>query len=268
MGEWAARDGWQKRDERRWERSHYGGGWSKGGEQGGSGSNSSMQGVSSNNWSASQPPAAPDPNPTVTPQYLNGHTAGYSQGYRDGFEDGAKRGHVEANRGYRQGFADGTKRGYAEAETAQSAAGSGTKKSRKVSYKGEGWKVWRETYTVFDEDNATEPYYYTRTGSTSTAVYPVEIQAKLHIAALMTRMQSEDVEYDMTDGWVYKIRLFSEVEKPHWNELLAKVATAEDGEVVGAQWDSTKATRDPGLGGFEEQVKYRPVFLRDVQPAR
>ena len=40
---------------------------------------------------------------------------------------------------------------------------------------------------------------------------------------------------------------------------------AEDGEVVGAQWNSTKALFDPGPGCFqcfEENVTYRPIFLR------
>ena len=256
MANWEERDeqSWKKRDEPRWEncdeQGWRGSGWCGSGEQGGSGSSSSMQG-----WSApplALPPAPPG-HPAGPPRscslqeaYMHGHTAGFSQGYRSGFEDGAKRGRPEPT-----------------AETDQSAAGSSKKKSKKASQKGERWKVWRETYTHFDEDKATEPYYYTRTGSASTAVYPAEIQEKLRLAAVDTKYISQDVEYDMTDGWVYKIRLFSDEAKPDWNEQLAKIVTAEDGEVVGAQWNSTKALHEPGPGCFEEEVKYRPIFLRN-----
>ena len=124
---------------------------------------------------------------------------------------------------------------------------------------------WRETFTPFDEDEATEDYYYTRTGgkSTTIAIYPAEIQEKLRTAAVWTPgWESRDIEYDMTDGWVYNIRLFSEEEQPGWTEQLASIVQDGDGELVGAQWSSTTASRDPGPGRFEETMKYRPVFLK------
>ena len=49
-------------------------------------------------------------------------------------------------------------------------------------------------------------------------------------------------------------------------ETLAKIVIAEDaedGEVVGAQWSSTEALHDPGPECFEENVTYRPIFLRN-----
>ena len=230
---------WEKRDEQHGKK-----GDSQGGSWGGSGEPVFMRGL-----------AAGSSDPVLMRGLAAGHAAGLREGRAAGFREG-----------YQSGLEYGEKIRCPEptAETDQSAAGSSKKRK-----KGGAWKAWRETYTTFEEDKATEPYYYTRTGSTTIAIYPAEIQEKLRSAAENTcgGFVSQDVEYDMTDGWVYKIRLFNEVEKPHWIELLAKVATAEDGELVGAQWDNTKATRDPGLGGFEEQVKYRPVFLRDVQPA-
>ena len=66
----------------------------------------------------------------------------------------------------------------------------------------------------------------------------------------------------MTDGWVYNIRLFSDMEAPEWDEELAKIATAEDGTVVGAQWNSTMVEHEPP-GRFENGVTYRPVFKRN-----
>ena len=75
---------------------------------------------------------------------------------------------------------------------------------------------------------------------------------------------SQDVLYDMTGGWVYKLRLFSEEEKPDWDEELATVVTKEDGAMVGAQWNTDKAKEEPPQC-FEEGVKYRPMFERKPQ---
>ena len=130
----------EKCDEPRWGDSR-GSSWDGSGEQGDSGSSNNM----------------PDP-------WWRGHAAGHAVGFTAGF---------------RSGFEEGTKRGRPEptAETDQSRLGASCKKkSKKASQKGDGWKNWRETFTPFDEDEATEDYYYTRTGSTTIAVYPAEIQ--------------------------------------------------------------------------------------------
>ena len=66
----------------------------------------------------------------------------------------------------------------------------------------------------------------------------------------------------MTGGWIYSIRLFSDMEAPEWDEELAKIKTEKDGKVVGAQWNVTKVLHEPPLR-FEEGVTYRPVFKRN-----
>ena len=75
---------------------------------------------------------------------------------------------------------------------------------------------------------------------------------------------SRDVLYDMTNGWVFKLRLFGEEEKQDWDDQLEKVVTKEDGAVVGAQWDDNKAKEEPPQS-FEEGVKYRPIFERNPE---
>ena len=232
---WKKRDGSQrgKCDESPWGDSR-GSSWDRSGEQGDSGSSNNM----------------PD---TWWRGHAAGHAVGFTAGFRSGFEEGTK--------SFKRGRPEPT------TETDRSSLGaSAKKKSKKASQKGDGWKNWRETFTPFDEDEATEDYYYTRTGSKSTtiAIYPAEIQEKLRKAAVWTPgWESRDIEYDMTDGWVYNIRLFSEEEQKDWGEQLARIMTEEDGELVGAQWNSTKAVLDPGPGCFEETVKYRPVFLKN-----
>ena len=64
----------------------------------------------------------------------------------------------------------------------------------------------------------------------------------------------------MTQGWVYNIRLFSEDEKPDWEEVLQKHCEDRH-DYVGAQWDANKAKEDPPEV-FEKGVQYRPVFLK------
>ena len=120
-------------------------------------------------------------------------------------------------------------------------------------------------HLILDEDKAQAADYCTRLGTNNTAPHPVEIQTLLceRAEGLANRTGSQDLEYDMKGGWVYRLRLFSEEEKPRWEEQLASIIREGDGEVVGAQWDMGKATSaaNPPTA-FEEGVKYRPMFLK------
>ena len=72
---------------------------------------------------------------------------------------------------------------------------------------------------------------------------------------------TRNVQYDMTGGWVFRLRLFCDEEKPDWEEQLAKRATDDDGSVVGAQWNVSQAKEEPPQT-FEKGVKCRPSFVR------
>ena len=105
-------DGWEERDEQSWKKKRWGGSWGGSwggnGEQGGSGSSSSMQGGSwADSWGclrwpapplAPAPPRAPAP-PLAVPLAVatlhDAYVAGFSEGYRRGFQDGAKNGRPE-----------------------------------------------------------------------------------------------------------------------------------------------------------------------------
>ena len=140
---------------------------------------------------------------------------------------------------------------------------TGGKKSRK---KKGSWKEWHEKFTDFDLAKDNGPYYYTRLGVKQVSAYPVEIQEQLKKAKDESddADQTVDIEYDMTDGWMYKLRIFGSSEKARWEEKFG--ITAADGEpdgiLVGAQWDMNKGKGEP-RDGFEKGVKYRPNFQTD-----
>ena len=77
---------------------------------------------------------------------------------------------------------------------------------------------------------------------------------------------SKDIEYNMTGGWMYKLRIFGGSEKDDWEEKLSEIRAVDgksDGTLVGAQWDMNKATAEPPKE-FEKGVKYRPIFLSEA----
>ena len=77
---------------------------------------------------------------------------------------------------------------------------------------------------------------------------------------------SQQIEYDMTGGWVFNIRLISEDEKPRWQDKMKDTDQADEGDVpfIGAQWDARKATHQPP-DAFDEHVKYQSVIIRTFQ---
>ena len=74
---------------------------------------------------------------------------------------------------------------------------------------------------------------------------------------------SQDIKYDMTGGWLFRLRIFGGSEKAEWEEKLSPIKAKDgtpDGVLVGAQWDMNQATQDPPKE-FEKGVKYRPIFF-------
>ena len=136
---------------------------------------------------------------------------------------------------------------------------------RKKKKGGSGWKEWKEKYTAFTVDMGLPGCFYTRLGEKQVSAYPLEIQEKLSKAldAKDKDKTSQDVEYDMTGGWVFNLRIISDTEMPAWKEKLSDVKAADgkqDGRLVGAQWDKNQATMDP-RESFEKGVRYRPIFI-------
>ena len=130
--------------------------------------------------------------------------------------------------------------------------------------KSKSWKEWSEKYEIFDPSSETDPYFYTRLGPKQVEPYPKQIQDKLQEA--MERCKDESVsqtiEYDMTGGWKFKLRIFCEDEKTLWEDQLRQHTKESDGVLVGAQWDIEPATIEPPP--FETDVTYRPIFLSEA----
>ena len=68
------------------------------------------------------------------------------------------------------------------------------------------------------------------------------------------------MEYDMTDGWVYKLRLIADEERTAWQPYLDKYGV----DWVGAQWNK-KTTDTSPPGSFDEDVQYRPIYIKDIE---
>ena len=218
--------------------------------------------------------APPGPPPSYT-EFQDGWRKGWHKGYGKGWSDGHIEGHtvgyVAATRvSYQDGFECGLATAKAKrndesdlsADGADGSAGGATKKKKKKTKKGEAWKDWHEKYTIFDEDGAEEPYYITRLGKNELSAYPQEIQLQLLEKAPSACSSSQDIEYDMGGGWIYKLRLFCEDEKKEWLEKLAGKSTESDGSPVGAQWNTEHQKNDPP-GVFDKDVQFRPIFLID-----
>ena len=70
--------------------------------------------------------------------------------------------------------------------------------------------------------------------------------------------ESRDVEYDMTGGWVFNLRLFSEEEQELWKDVLSN---HEEHAPIGAQWNLKEVENQPPAT-FDKHVKFRPIFLK------
>ena len=77
---------------------------------------------------------------------------------------------------------------------------------------------------------------------------------------------SQQIVYDMTGGWAFKIKLISDAGKPEWQETWNESYKDEVGDVefVGAQLDANKAKHQPP-GVFGGSVKHRAVIIKKFQ---
>ena len=141
--------------------------------------------------------------------------------------------------------------------TAWDAPGAEEAAKKKTKRKKGTWKNHAERYTEAKMDEA--PIYMTKLGKKSTEAYPQEIQEELR--KLATRLQesgdSQQMEYDMTDGWVYNLRLIATSERELWEKYLAKYGV----DWVGAQWNNMTGTSPPD--SFDEDVMYRPIYIKE-----
>ena len=200
-----------------WESSNYGG--SDGDAGGGGDWGGGVRSDSPYGRPCGYAPPGPPPGGT---QYQDGWHKGWHKGYGKGWSDGHNLGYsAAASISYKDGFECGLATGKAKrndesdlsADGADGSAGGATKKKKEKTKKGEAWKDWHEKYTIFDEDGAEEPYYITRLGKNELSAYPEEIQLQLLEKAPSACSSSQDIEYDMGGGWIYKLRLFCEDEK-------------------------------------------------------
>jgi len=184
-----------------------------------------------------------------------GYAFSYGKGYDDGFGQGKR--HSVTLTG-KKGKKD-------EWEDEESESTSGEKKKKKKKQKGasrKAWKVWRDAFPAANEDT-DEPIYCVKLGTDTYEVYPQEIQEKLRAAAdeVERGANSKTVEYDMTGGWVFNLRIFDAEEKNDWTSTLNKILDDGDVEPVGAQWDKNKATEDPP-DTFLKGLTYRPILIK------
>ena len=227
----------------------------------------SSVGDSGGGWSSGWPPAASAIAPPPPPWPPPGHmylTEAYGKGLSKGWNEGHSAGH---SAGFAAGFQSAVNHGWGgkgkgsggwQEEEAQAAAGG--KKKQKTA----GWKEWNDLYTPFDPDTQCITYFYTRISSKKLEYYPQEIQHKLLEAseASETGNASKDIEYDMTNGWVFNLRIFGGSEQEDWEEKLSEIRAGDgkpDGTLVGAQWRMKEAMAEPPTV-FEKGVKFRPIF--------
>ena len=86
--------------------------------------------------------------------------------------------------------------------------------------------------------------------------YPQEIQEELR--TLAANGGSQQMEYDMTNGWVYTLRLIAEPEREKWEKPLAKFNVGW----VGAQWNKNNTNASPP-DTFDD-VQYRPIYFKEA----
>ena len=230
-------------------------GWGGGGDGGGG-------------WSYAAPGwtyMAPAPAPPGAVPLVEAFGKGYHKGWNEGHSAGFGNGYQAAARLYGDAMWGGkgpSGKREPEDEAAESAGGKRKKK------KGAAWKEWSEKYTAIEPDKrTTSPLFWTRLGGQQVEFYPIEIQERLVKAkvAVDADGESKDIEYDMTGGWMYKLRIFGVSEKDKWEDKMSEVKAGDgqpDGQLVGAQWDMNKATAEPPEE-FEKGVKYRPIFLSE-----
>ena len=217
-------------------------------------------------WDDSSGWVAPPPPGDALIAWGKGYTKGYHQGHHAGFQHGFVCGQQDkAEWNNKQVGKGGGKRApdedlEQEEETAEASCG----KKKKKKKKGKAWKAWKEKYTSFKGDRT--PYFYTHLDGKKVSPYPEEIQEQLKKAKDESddADQTVDIEYDMTDGWMYKLRIFGSSEKARWEEKFGITAAdgEPDGTLVGAQWNMDKGKGEP-RDGFEAGVKYRPIFQTD-----
>ena len=95
-------------------------------------------------------------------------------------------------------------------------------------------------------------------GKNNYELYPEEIQQQLRTmyARTITDATSQEMEYDMTGGWVYKLRLFCQAERALWEDNLQK---HREPDFVGAQWKASSTDKVPPRE-FDKAVQYRPIL--------
>ena len=168
-------------------------------------------------------------------------------------------------RGYFAGFEDckgkgkqGKGKRAAPDEEPYLSGGGGKKKKQST---GAEQEEWRKKWTELDTEKATEPYFWVLREQ-ERVIYPQEIQLALTDALhRVTQERGQQVEYDMTGGRVYTLRLCAKA-------VLEKVegAKAEDAELVGIQVNTatSEVKQDEPLL-FVENVPYRLIFLSRPQ---
>ena len=215
-------------------------------------------------WGMSPAPSPPGALPSPMQE---GFGKGYTKGWHEGHSAGFQKGYQSCAQdvyGDARLVCSGKGSGKREPESESEAEEEKAVVLKKKKKKGSGWKEWRTKYTDFDKDD-TE-YFYTRLGGSQTIVYPQEIQEELLKAkdARDSEGVSQDKVYDMTGGYVYKLRIFGGTEQADWEEKLSEIKAADgqkdEGILVGAQWDMKRAKYEPPET-FEKEVKYRPIFL-------
>lgn len=211
-------------------------------------------------WQQATPPLQDTWSKAYGKGWTEGNAHGYSEGFREGFDTGSKRKVTLVGK-----KAERTDERHDESEE-ESASGSQRSKRKKPKGKKNknAWKAFHEKYTEAKGDEG-EDVYMVKLGQNSYELYPEEIQEQLraNAAAIAEDSCSKSLVYDMTDGWLFHVRLFSAEELPQWEDKLSGFLAKDDDQCVGAQWDANKAKEDPPTV-FEKGVQYRPILVKTI----
>ena len=189
---------------------------------------------------------------TLADAWKSGWHAGRAVGFKEGIDHDAQKRQEAPARNASESDEDGS--------DGDKTGGAKQKRKRKGN-KGQKW-VWKqfmERYTAVDEDDSAGPHYKVKLGKDTYETYPQEVQTMLREMAQVVEAQTaaREMDYDMTGGFVFTLRLFPPAEKEWWAEVLGK---HDEADYVGAQWDKSKGS--PPRDVFDEKVQFRPILFK------
>ena len=166
--------------------------------------------------------------------------------------------HVGWNDGHAAGYQDGLQEGRNRKQPGSSL--DDDESGARSKYRKKTWAAFNDMYQPAIESN--EDIFCAKLDH-KYEYYPEQIQQKLR--TMYGRIQetdtSQQMEYDMTDGWVFQLRLFNHAERDEWLSTLQKHGELE---YVGGQWRPRFNLNWEPPSNFDPDVQYRPILIRPM----